>query len=52
VKNAEKRKRKEVNNFMLDAIFTIAGYMAVGYLVSAFLNVACGVLMNRSKHEK
>lgn len=52
VKNVEKRKRKEVNNFMLGVIVTIAGYLLVGYLVSAFLSVSYGVLMNRSEHEK
>jgi len=52
VKNAEKRKRKEVNNSMLGAIVSIAGYLLVGYLVSAFLSVSYGVLMNRHENEK
>ena len=37
---------------MFEAIVTIAGYLVVGYLVSAFLSVSYGILMNRSKHEK
>lgn len=37
---------------MLGAIVTIAGYLVVGYLVSVFLSVSYGVLMNRSEHEK
>ena len=52
VKNVQKRKRKEVNNFMLGIVVSIAGYLLVGYLVSTFLSVSYGVLMNRSEHEK
>ena len=31
---------------------TIVGYALVGYLTSAFVTVAFGVIMNRSEHEK
>lgn len=37
---------------MLGAIVSIAGYLLVGYLVSAFLSVSYGVLMNRHENEK
>lgn len=41
-----------VNSFMMSFITTVFGYVLVGYLVSAFLSVAYGVLMNRHEHEK
>jgi len=37
---------------MLSVVTSILGYLLVGYLVSAFLSVAYGVIMNRSEHEK
>jgi len=37
---------------MLGLVVTIAGYALVGYLVSAFVSVSYGILMNRSEHEK
>ena len=33
-------------------LMTIVGYALVGYLTSAFVSVAFGVIMNRSEHEK
>lgn len=33
-------------------LMSIVGYALVGYLASAFVSVAFGVIMNRSEHEK
>ena len=33
-------------------LMTIVGYALVGYLISAFVSVSIGVIMNRSNHEK
>lgn len=51
-KIAEKRKGKEVNNSMLGAVISVVGYLVVGYLVSVFVSVSYGILLNRSEHEK
>lgn len=37
---------------MLSVIISVMGYVVVGYLVSAFLSVSYGILMNRTEHEK
>jgi ABC-type phosphate/phosphonate transport system permease subunit len=33
-------------------LMSIIGYALAGYLTSAFVSVAFGVIMNRSNHEK
>jgi len=33
-------------------LMSIIGYALAGYLASAFVSVAIGVIMNRSEHEK
>lgn len=37
---------------MLSVIISVMGYVVVGYLVSVFLSVSYGILMNRTDHEK
>jgi ABC-type phosphate/phosphonate transport system permease subunit len=33
-------------------LMSVIGYALAGYLASAFVSVAFGVIMNRSNHEK
>jgi hypothetical protein len=37
---------------MLSVVTSIFGYLLVGYLVSTFISISYGVLMNRHNHEK
>jgi ABC-type phosphate/phosphonate transport system permease subunit len=42
-------KRKDKYSYML---MSVIGYALAGYLASAFVSVAFGVIMNRSNNEK